>query len=76
MGVIRDMARGREMNRHHRERMKNKRKDDFVYHEGFPIGKHVKTPKLCSCEFCGNPRKFFGNSKEGRTIQELRNELP
>lgn len=70
------MARGRELNRHHRERMKNKRKGDLVYHEEFPIGKHVKTPKLCSCVFCGNPRKFFGNSKESKTIQELRNELP
>ena len=50
------MARGRELNRHHEQRMKNKRKHDIVYHEEFPIGKHVKTPKLCSCAMCGNPR--------------------
>lgn len=70
------MARGRELNRHHEQRMKNKRKHDIVYHEEFPIGKHVKTPKLCSCAMCGNPRKYFGNSKESKTIQELKNELP
>lgn len=70
------MARGRELNRHHEQRMKKKRKRDTVYHDDLPIGKHVKTPKLCSCFMCGNPRKYLGNAKDSKTIQELRNELP
>ena len=66
------MARGRALNRHHKNRLKDKRKGDIVYHENFPINKHVITPKLCSCIMCGNQRKFFGNSKQAKTIQELR----
>lgn len=67
------MARGRALNRHHKNRLKSKRKGDIVYHSEFPINKHVTTPKLCSCWMCGNTRKFLGNSKQAKTIQELRN---
>lgn len=30
--------------------------------------------KPCSCTMCGNPRRHFGNSKIGKTLQELRAE--
>ena len=66
------MSKGISVRRHHKERLKKKRKNDMVYHEVFSINKHVITPKLCSCIMCGNLRKFFGNGKEAKTIQELR----
>ena len=69
------MSRGKLLNRHHKQRMKDKRKSDFTYHEGFPLNKHMITPKLCSCIMCGNARKYFGNGKESKTIQELKNEM-
>ena len=71
---MKDMSRGLAQKRHHKKHLKNKRKHDIVYHKGFSINKHVITPKLCSCIACGNMRKFFGNSKEGKTIQELKQE--
>ena len=67
------MVRGRALNRHHKNRLKDKRKGDIVYHSEFPINKHVITPKICSCIMCGNVRKYFGNGKQAKTIQELRN---
>lgn len=66
------MTKGLAQKRHHKKRLKNKRKHDMVYHKNFSLNKHVITPKLCSCIMCGNMRKFFGNSKQGMTIQELR----
>ena len=66
------MTRGISERRHHKERLKKKRKRDIVYYKEFPINKHVITPKLCSCIMCGNMRKYFGNSKQDKTIQELR----
>jgi len=36
------------------------------------IGITTKTFTLCSCFMCGNPRKYYGNAKASRTIQELR----
>lgn len=68
------MAKGLAQKRHHKKRLKNKRKHDIVYHKEFSLNKHVITPKLCSCIICGSPRKFFGNSKHSKTIQELRQE--
>ena len=67
------MSRGLGLKRHHKDRLKSKRKNDIVYCKEFPLNKHVTTPKLCSCAMCGNPRKFVGNSKESKTVQELRN---
>lgn len=60
--------------RHHKKRLKNKRKRDIFYNKNTPINKHVVTPKPCSCWLCSSPRKFYGNSKQGKSIQELRQE--
>lgn len=68
------MAKGLAQKRYHKKRLKNKRKHDIVYHKEFSLNKHVITLKLCSCIICSSPRKFFGNSKQGKTIQELRQE--
>lgn len=70
------MSRGRDLNRHHKIRMKKKRRDDVFYNTESALNKHVTTPKNCSCFMCGNPRKHLGNSKDSKTIQELRSELP
>lgn len=44
-----------------------------MYYIGCPINKHVITPKICSCIICcKSQRKYFGNSKQAKTIQELR----
>ena len=67
------MTKGLAQKRHHKKRLKNKRKRDN-HAKGQPLNKHVITPKLCSCWMCGNARKFFGNSKHGKTVQELRQE--
>ena len=76
----------KSIRRHHLQRLKNKRKYDFHYHtdltnnitdstvEIVPIHQHVITPARCSCFMCGNPRKFYGNSKQGKTLQQLRAE--
>lgn len=66
------MAKGLAQKRHHKKRLKNRRKRDIFYTKGSPINKHVITPKLCSCWLCSSPRKFSGNGKQGMTIQELR----
>lgn len=67
------MTKGISERRHHKERLKNRRKNDVVYYEGCPINKHVITPKICSCIICcKSQRKYFGNSKQAKTIQELR----
>lgn len=63
---------GLALKRHHKNRMKNKRKHDIVYHDSTPINKHVNTPTMCSGECCGNPRNHYGNSKAAKTIQEQR----
>lgn len=63
---------GIALKRHHKNRLKNKRKKDMVYSNHIPINKHVTTPTVCSGMCCGNPRNHFGNSKESKTIQELR----
>ena len=68
------MSKGVAQKRHHKKRLKDKRKRDIFYTKGTPINKHVITPTICSCWMCGSPRKFSGNSKKGMTIQELRQE--
>jgi len=70
------MSRGIASNRHHKKRLKDRRKNDIFYHEEFSLNKHIITPTLCSCVVCGNPRKYYGNSKSSKTIQELRFEQP
>lgn len=66
------MTKGLALKRHHKKRLKNKRKRDIFYTKGSSMNKHVITPTICSCWMCGNVRKFYGNSKQGKTIQELR----
>lgn len=66
------MTKGLAQKRHHKKRLKDKRKNDMVCHKEFSLNRHVITPKLCSCWLCGSPRKFSGNSKHGKTVQELR----
>ena len=66
------MSKGISERRHHKERLKNKRKKDMVYRNHIPINKHVNTPTVCSGVCCGNPRNHFGNSKQAKTIQELK----
>ncbi|MDO4441849.1 MAG: hypothetical protein Q4B81_06675 [Moraxella sp.] len=70
---------------HHKLRQIKKRQQDLLYtpcwndfepmHEviktkGFKM--RITTPTLCSCWLCGNPRKFYKNSKLGKTLQELK----
>lgn len=62
---------------HQKQRIKERRKKDIVYTMAKDpsckrLGKHAKTPTMCSCFMCGNPRKFNGNSKTSLTIQELK----
>ena len=69
------MSKGISERRHHKERLKKKRKNDTVYYEEHPINKHVITPKVCSCIVCcKSQRKYFGNSKQAKTIRELKQE--
>lgn len=35
--------------------------------------KHGDNLKVCSCWMCCSPRKLYGNSKEGKTLQEIKN---
>lgn len=70
------------LHHHHTYRQFKKRQKDTLYicayqpNDDFLHGKHFKmritTPKLCSCWLCGNPRKFYGNGKNSKTIQELK----
>lgn len=69
------MGRGRAENRHNKERMKNRRKNDILVHKDTVLNIHVNTPARCSCVMCGNPRKFFGNSEQSKTMQERKIDL-
>lgn len=66
---------------HHINRIKQKRQQDNMYgnvdnKQDLIKSKYFKmrlnTPKLCSCYICGNPRKFFKNAKQAKTLQELK----
>ena len=61
----------RALRRHHVKRLKNKRCRDLHF-AGIPLGAHVATPARCSCWMCGNPRRFYGNSRAALTVQQLR----
>lgn len=69
--------------RHHINRLKHKRSRDLVVahitdesifspnsSKQKHIARHFATPKSCSCSLCSNPRKFYGNSKDAKTLQE------
>ena len=34
------------------------------------LGRLRKTKVPCSCYMCGNPRRIFGNGKNGKTFKE------
>lgn len=70
---------------HHTHRQIKKRQKDLMYapcwNDFEPIDEVIKTkgfkmrvttPTLCSCWLCGNPRKFYGNGKNSKTLQELK----
>lgn len=72
----------KNIRRHHKLRQIKKRQKDRLYVcsyepngdflHGVGFKKRVITPTLCSCWLCGNPRKFYKNSKLGKTLQELK----
>ncbi|AWN08709.1 hypothetical protein HOT33_gp048 [Escherichia phage Gostya9] len=66
----------RALRRHHRQRVKNNRKKYWTVfpHEESPkrLGLITTTPCICSCWMCGNPRKYFKNSKAGMKTSEIR----
>lgn len=79
------MSKSKSLRHHHTHRQIKKRTKDLRYilswnnFEPFDkvmAGKNFKmritTPTLCSCWLCGNPRKFYGNGKDGKTLQELK----
>lgn len=63
------MSKSRAQTRHHKQRVKDKRKSYVnMYREPTSavkeptdkqIGKVAHTPTNCSCWMCGNPRKYF-----------------
>lgn len=64
----------RALRRHHRERLRHARRffwgrDRDLWAEAPGVlGAALRTPAVCSCEGCGNPRKWFGEL----TVQERR----
>lgn len=80
------MQRGLAYRRHHEERIKeqvrerlrvrNLRTDRFNEIDEREVGFLATTPKPCSCEMCGNPRRHFGkvtrqeiiNRRGGRVV--------
>jgi hypothetical protein len=61
----------RAIRRAERERLKDKRAKQWGgWAKDNPkrLGKLVDTPKPCSCNMCGNPRKYFNEE----TMQERR----
>jgi hypothetical protein len=35
-------------------------------------GIHARTPKVCSCWMCGNPRRYWGSGEWRLTVQEIK----
>lgn len=76
------MSKSKPLRHHHKLRQINKRQKDKIYcwinnpnsevWYDKDLKKRTTTPKLCSCWLCGNPRKFYGNGKNAKTIQELK----
>ena len=73
----------RSVRRHHRERLKNKRKHYYGERWSEPVVSEkeekywclaIDTPTPCSCWMCGNPRHYF-KGKDKRTIQELKHNI-
>ena len=66
----------RALRRHHRQRVKNNRKKYwtvFPHEESHKrLGIITTTPCICSCWMCGNPRKYYKNSKAGMKTSEIR----
>ncbi len=62
--------------RHHRERLKAKRKNYHTWpgrqNDVKRIAFYVDTPTPCSCDGCGNPRHNKWSKSECLTIQERR----
>jgi hypothetical protein len=68
----------RALRRHHAQRRKawvrRALRHYFMERRALParrVGMYSKTPKICSCFMCGNPRRFRGEL----TIQERRARL-
>lgn len=68
--------------RHHLTRLKQKRfREEMQRSHARPdwalniAVKRAHTGRLCSCFLCGNPRKYYGNSKASLTLQEMRHPL-
>jgi len=64
--------------RNHTKRLKKNRR----YNWGRDLSKEpkylsmvTKTPKACSCLFCGNKRKYSGKTMQERRADELEHEL-
>ena len=67
------MFRTRDWRRHHIERIKRKRRriwQDYPFADARVAGIVTTTPCRCSCVFCGNPRRWWGEP----TVQERRAE--
>lgn len=66
--------RGREYRIKQKQRKKREAAKQFKENEWKAskkhIGIHADTPTRCSCDMCGNPRKYHGNGKHGRTLAE------
>lgn len=69
--------------RHHYQRLKRKRITNNYwcrYHGDWSksqLGISVNTPKPCSCEMCGNPRRHFREStlSERKSIHSMKEEI-
>lgn len=62
----------RSVRRHHRIRLAKQRKTYMVIEnckDERVVGKYCKTPSLCSCSYCTNPRRDEWN-KNKSTLQE------
>ncbi len=64
----------RALRRFHKERIQKKRKQYLIFESPndlesneIRLKKALKTPTVCSCWMCGNPRKYFGE----KTRQEI-----
>ena len=68
-----DKSSNRALRRHHLRRLRNRRKHYRwvrIHENGLLTGRELgivtRTPKICSCTICGNPRRHFGDV----TLQE------